>query len=194
MPNDSRPRVKISLCRAIVIAAVAFTLTALSFHGALDELAQEQVAETTNQSIGIYVVSRGINAVVSVLQTSQINVPLLASAQVGEMLDPVNDAVERLSSIVVWAVGSLLVQRILLEVAASPVFKWILCSIALVTIAVLLLMEWGAFRTRCRQIIAVSDTKLERCRDWLVRLIVGQGLTGRHGRHVARQGGVRKTQ
>lgn len=165
-------RMKVSLCRAMIVGAVSLVLVAVSFDGGLDEFAQEQVAETTNESIGIYVVSRAINAVVSVLQTSQVNVPLLASAQVGQMLDPVNDAVERLSSIVVWAVGSLFVQRILLEVAASPVFKWILCSIGVMTIAALLLAELGRVRMWCCQVFGVSDRRLERGRDWLVRILV----------------------
>ena len=120
MPNRAHRRSKVNLHRAFILAAVALVLTAFSFHGALDDFAHAQVVETTNESIGIYVISRAINASVSILQTSQVNVPLLASVQVGEMLDPVNDAVERLSSIVVWAVGSLFLQRILLEIAASP--------------------------------------------------------------------------
>ena len=172
MPNGAHRRSKINLYRAIILAAVALVLTAFSFHGALDDFAHAQVVETTNESVGIYVISRAINALVSVLQTSQVNVPFLASAQVGEMLDPVNDAVERLSSIVVWAVGSLFLQRILLEIAASPAFKWILCSIGLVTAASLLLLEWGRFRIHCRRILSVSDSSLERCRDWLVRMFV----------------------
>ena len=172
MSNLAPRRMKVSLCRAMIVGAVSLVLIAVSFHGGLDVFAQEQVAETTNESIGIYVVSRAINALVSVLQTSQVNVPLLASAQVGQMLDPVNDAVERLSSIVVWAVGSLFVQRILLEVAASPVFKWILCSIGVVTIAVLLLAESGRVRMWCCQVFSVSDRGLERGRDWLVRIFV----------------------
>ena len=172
MSNLGPRRMKVIMCRAMIVGAVSLVLIAASFHGGLDEFAQEQVAETTSESIGIYVVSRAINAVVSVLQTSQINVPLLASAQVGQMLDPVNDAVERLSSIVVWAVGSLVVQRILLEVAASPVFKWILCSIGVVTIAALLLAESGRIRMWCCQVFGVSDRGLERGRDWLVRIFI----------------------
>ena len=172
MSSVVRRRMKVSLCRAMIVGAVSLVLIAVSFHGGVDEFAHEKVAETTNESIGIYVVSRAINALVSVLQTSQVNVPLLASAQVGQMLDPVNDAVERLSSIVVWAVGSLFVQRILLEVAASPVFKWILCSIGVVTIAVLLLVEWGRVRMWCCRMFGVSDRGLERGRDWLVRIFV----------------------
>ena len=171
MSNVARRRMKVSLCRAMIVGAVSLVLIAVSFHGGVDEFAQEQVAETTNESIAIYVVSRAINALVSMLQTSQANV-LLVSVQVGQMLDPVNDAVERLSSIVVWAVGSLFVQRILLEVAASPVFKWILCSIGVVTIAALWLAEWGRVRMWCCQVFGVSDRGLERGRDWLVRIFV----------------------
>ena len=172
MSNEHKSRVKASLRRAIIITVFALVLTAASFHGAMDGFTHEQVAETTNETIGIFVVSRAINALVSVLQTSQIKLPLLASTQVGEMLDPINDAVERLSSILVWAVGSLLLQRILLEVAASLVFKWTLCSIALVTIVALLLMEWERIRVWCREIFVVSDTNLERSRDLLVRVFV----------------------
>ena len=172
MPNRAHRRSKVNLHRAFILAAVALVLTGFSFHGALDDFAHAQVVETTNESIGIYVISRAINASVSILQTSQVNVPLLASVQVGEILDPVNDAVERLSSVVVWAVGSLFLQRIVLEIAASPVFKWILCSIGLVTVASLLLLEWGRFRVLCRSMFSVSDLNLERCRDWLVRIFV----------------------
>ena len=156
MAKRTELRTNISRYRAILFSFVAIALTAFSFHGELDEFAHAQVVETTSESIGIYVISRGINALVSVLQTSQVNVPFLASAQVGEMLDPVNDAVERLSSIVVWAVGSLFLQRIMIEIAASSVFKWILCSLALATVATLLLMEWERFRILCRQLLAVS--------------------------------------
>ena len=159
-----------TLYRAIAIFVVAIPLTTLSFHGALDAFARTQVVETTNESVAIYVISRGVNALVSVLQTSQINVPLIASAQIGQMLDPVNDAIERLSSIVVWAIGSLFLQRILLEIASSPAFKWILCSLGLVMMVALLLMEWERFRVVCRDLLNVSDVTLERCRDLLVRV------------------------
>ena len=171
MPNRVRRRSNINLYRAIIFAAVVLVLTAFSFHGALDDFARAQVVETTYESVGIYVTSRAVNALVSVIQTWQVDA-LVASAQVGEMLDPVNDAVERLSSIVVWSVGSLFLQRILLEIAASPAFKWILCSIGLVTAASLLLLEWGRFRILCHRILSVSDSNLERCRDWIVRMFV----------------------
>ena len=161
-----------ALYRAIAISVMAILLTALSFHGALDEFARTQVTETTNESVAIYLISQGINALVSVLQTSQVNVPLIASAQVGEMLDPVNDAIERLSSVVVWAIGSLFLQRILLEISSSPAFQWILCSLGLVTMATLLLLEWERFRVVCRDMLNISDVTAERSRNWLVQMFV----------------------
>ena len=172
MLNIARCRMKGSLCRAMIVGAVSLVLIAVSFHGGLDEFTQEKVAQTTNETIGIYVVSRAINARVSTLQTSQFNVPFLASMQFGQVLDPVNDAVERLSSTVVWAVGSLFVQRILLEVAASLVFKWTLFSIGVATVAALLLMEWSRARMWCCRMSGVTDRGLERGRDWLVRSFV----------------------
>ena len=162
----------LSLCRAIIVGAIAVALIVVSFDGGLDEFAHEVVAETTDETIGIYVASRTINGLVSVFQTSQIKVPLLASAEVGQMLDPVNDAVERLSSILVWAIGSLFVQRILLEVVVGPVFKWILCSIGAAMVVFVLLMEWKWFRTGCGRLLAVSNIGLDGCRDQLVRLFV----------------------
>ena len=172
MLNIARCRMKGSLCRAMIVSAVSLVLIAVSFHGGLDEFTQEKVAETTNETIGIYVVSRAINALVSMLQTSQFNVPFLGSMQFGQVLDPVNDAVERLSSTVVWAVGSLFVQRILLEVAASLIFKWTLFSIGVATVAALLLMEWSRARMWCCRMSGVTDRGLERGRDWLVRSFV----------------------
>ena len=172
MSSVERPGTKVSLYRAIIIGAVALVLIAVSFHGGLDRFTRGEVDNTTSQSIGIYFVSRTVNGLVSVLQTSQVKVPLLASAEVGQMLDPLNDAVERLSSSLVWAVGSLFVQRILLEIAASSAFKWVLCLIGAAMTALLLLMEWDRFRVGCRDVLAIPDSKLDRGRDWLVRVFV----------------------
>ena len=172
MPSVGYSQAKVGLYRAIIIGAVALALISGSFHGILDEFAQEEVADTTKESMGIFVVTRAINGGVSVFQTSQVNVPLLASVEVGQMLDPVNDAVERLSSTLVWAIGSLFVQRILLEMVAGPVFKWAFCWIGVGAIAFLLLMEWRRFRIRVRHVFGVSDNTLERFRDWLVRLLI----------------------
>ncbi len=161
MEESNHQQKKITHYRAIILAGIVPVLIYLSFDGGLDNFAQERVTETTDKSMKLYGVSRGINAVISTLQSSQVKVPFLVSIQIGEVLDPVNDAVERLSSAMVWAIGSLFLQRIVLEVAASPVFKGSFLVAGLIAISVLLIASW-----------ARSKPYLDRCRDVLVRIFV----------------------
>ena len=156
----------------MVLSVFAAALVALSFHGALDDFAREQLADTTAQSVGIYAAARVINGAVSVLQTSQVNVPLLASSQVGQFLDPVNDAVERLSSALAWAIGSLLLQRIVLEAASGPAFKWAFFAIGLAAISALLSWEWNRSRNVFLRSFAIPKAMLHRCRSVLLRAFV----------------------
>ena len=111
-----RTRPPAARLKVMIFAIFAVALLALSFHGTLDDFANKQLTATTNESIGILAVAGATNAAISAFQTSQLKVPFLASIEVGQLLDPVNDAVERLSSVMVWAIGSLFLQRILLEI------------------------------------------------------------------------------
>ena len=61
----------------------------------------------------------------------------MATVHFGELLDPINDATERLSSVMVWAIGSLLLQGIVLAFVSSTVVKWLFAAIAVGTIATL---------------------------------------------------------
>ena len=172
MEESNHQHRKITHYRAIILAAVVLALTTLSFHGGLDNFAQERVKKTTDESMGLYLVSRSINAGISTLQSSQVKVPFLASIQIGELLDPVNDAVERLSSVMVWAIGSLFLQRIVLEVAESSVFKWIFFATGFIALSALLLASWERVRNPLCEVFAVSKADLDRYRDLLVRIFI----------------------
>lgn len=172
MEESNHQQRKITHYRATILAVAVLALTTLSFQGGLDNFAQENVAETTEESIKIYVMSRSINAVISTLQSSQVKVPFLASIQIGELLDPVNDAVERLSSAMVWAIGSLFLQRIVLEVAASSVFTWSFFVAGLMAISALLLVDWERVHNPLCEVFAVSKANLDRYRDLLVQIFI----------------------
>ena len=90
----------------------------------------------------------------------------------GELLDPVNDAVERLSSAIVWAIGSLLLQRIVLEIAASPVFKWGFLALGVAAISALLLFGWERSRNVLSRTLAFSEVKLDGFQDLMIRAFV----------------------
>ena len=123
--------------RAFIVAVAMTALAALSFHGFLDQFAHDEVSDATANSILIYGLSKAINASVSVLQSAEFSV-VVAKISLGEILDPVNDAIERLSAALVWAIGSLFLQRLFLEFTSSIAFKWtFVVTIATVVLAYL---------------------------------------------------------
>ena len=60
--------------RAIIFSVFAVALAVLSFHGALDDLAFSKLGELMKESFGYLLLSRGINAAVSVLQTIEFKI------------------------------------------------------------------------------------------------------------------------
>ena len=168
---NSRQHWKFTSSADAILAAFLLVLTALSLYGALDRFAYDRLADTTTESIGIYALSRTINAGISMLQSSQFGIGI-ASVQFGELLDPLNDAVERLSSMMVWAIGSLLLQRLVLEVTSTTVFQWSFSCIGVATFAVLLASAWQPFRTLACVRLQVPEMGLARCRGLLIRIFI----------------------
>ena len=154
-----------------ILAAFLLALAGLSLHGTLDHFAYGRLAETTTESVGIYALSRSINAGISMFQSFEGG-PIVASIQFGQVLDPINDAVERLSSTMVWAIGSLMLQRLMLEVTSTAVFRWSFFCIGIATFAVLLAAAWEPCRSLLRFRLKVSEAGLTRCRGLLVRIFV----------------------
>ena len=164
---NSRPRL-------VVFVIMIVALSALSFHGALDSFAKERVKDTTIETIGIYVVARAINAGVSMLQSVDVGVEIVGSVSInpGEILDPLNDAVERLSGIAVWAIGSLFLQQIVLDVAVSPVFKWLFGAVGLLTLCALLPLGSTRFSEQACRVSGISEEMLNSSCKGVVRIFV----------------------
>ncbi|EJA7360743.1 hypothetical protein QNE77_004360 [Vibrio alginolyticus] len=66
----------------------------------------------------IYGIARALNAAISMLQGTDISV-VVVSVSIGELLDPINDLIERFSWIVMMAIASLGIQKVLLSVVVS---------------------------------------------------------------------------
>lgn len=101
---------------------VVTILIALSWLNVLDDYGDRYTTNALKQSAASYAVARGINAVVSVLQSTEVSVGF-ASLSPGEALDPLNDLVERFSWISMMAMASLGLQKLLLLMASSILFK-----------------------------------------------------------------------
>jgi len=113
-------------------------LPALGWYGILDDFSSRDINASISSAGLIYGTARGINALVSLLQGTELSFPLLTFS-IGEILDPVNDLIERFSDIVFLAMGSLALQKILLAVVSATIFNIVLSVVAVFTGLALLL-------------------------------------------------------
>ena len=98
---------------AIVVAIALITLNAWT--GFIDRLSADYLQEAIMGSGAIYATARAINALVSLLQGTEVNA-WVATFAVGELLDPVNDLIERFSGVITIVMASLALQALLLVV------------------------------------------------------------------------------
>jgi len=95
----------------------------------LDAAGSQYFNETMNRSIYTFAIVRGINGVISVIQGTTVSVsPAGVGVQLamGEVLDPVNDLVERFSWVMLVSATSLGIQKVLMEMGAWFGFKVLL--------------------------------------------------------------------
>ena len=119
----------ISTSRKMILLLAAFSL-ALSWSGILDRYSEEYIDGALISGGLIYATARGINAAVSLIQGTEIT-PAVATIAVGEVLDPINDLIERFSAVMLVALGSLALQKIFLEIFGHGGFSILLSAIAI---------------------------------------------------------------
>ncbi|KKO46530.1 hypothetical protein WG68_04255 [Arsukibacterium ikkense] len=85
------------------------------------------------QASSAFVIARGMNALISFLQsvTFEFSFGIGGSVGAGQVLDPLNDLVEQYSSAMKLAIGSLVIQKVLLEIVSDNFFKVLLSLSAL---------------------------------------------------------------
>lgn len=110
-----------------------FALLLLCWWPALDTAAETQIDASLKRALAAFAIARGIDAVISAAQGTELalqpaGVGLTLSP--GELLDPVNDLVERFSGIMLMASASLGLQKLLLNVSGwTPL--WVVLSLAI---------------------------------------------------------------
>ena len=104
----------------LVAAAVALSVV-LALLPVADDTGQAHVDEAFRRALIGYALARGLNGVISVAQGTEIAVQpagVGVNFAPGEILDPINDLVERFSWIMLLATSSLGVQKVLLSMSA----------------------------------------------------------------------------
>ena len=98
--NDTVPRPSFVLPRGGLLSALLLTLMLLlSSVGNFRAAGDDRLTEAGNRAIAAFAVARTINAVVSVIQETQVGVSLGINTTIepGQILDPLNDLIERFS-------------------------------------------------------------------------------------------------
>lgn len=109
------------LIMPIVVALITFA----SWISVFDTRSTEYIDGAIVQSTGAFAVARGLNAIISTAQSTQLSFSIGAglSMTVGEVLDPLNDLVEQYSSLMKISIVSLIIQKLLIEITTDTFFK-----------------------------------------------------------------------
>jgi len=123
----------------------------------LNEKSNTYLDETLKKAIYTYAIVRGINGVISVLQNTRVDMSpagIGVSMALGEILDPVNDLVERFSWVMLVSISALGIQKIFLSLGT-----WLGLNILLsLSMGVLFIGIW--LPLRWRELLMVMGYKL----------------------------------
>ena len=117
-------KIKTAVFVGLVVLAIA-----VSYLRVIDAYSSAYHDQALKQAALTYAAARGINALVSMLQTSTIEggaVFVTGSVTIGELLDPVNDLIERFSTVMTLVLGSLAAQKLLMTITGHDAFLHLL--------------------------------------------------------------------
>ncbi len=136
------------------IAATACVLFALivSYTGLLDHRAQNYSDATLKRALVTFAVARTLNGVISVAQETEVALRpagVGVSLSPGELLDPINDLIERFSWVMLVSTTSIGVQQFMLKLSAWWTVDVVLTLSAVALLAAIWFERWpGPWRAR----------------------------------------------
>lgn len=122
----------------IFLSVILVLISLISLFATVDESAMIIYRESFDRAVYSFALAKGLNAIISVVQSSEINVGVIVGATVGigQMLDPINDLVERFSWIMLASSISIGIQHLLLLLGKSTFIKVALFLSVLFTLLV----------------------------------------------------------
>ncbi|QBQ55984.1 hypothetical protein [Nitrosococcus wardiae] len=142
-PNFSYPLKKLGLTIFILWLAV------LAWEGSLNEQGSAYIDRIFKQALTTFAVARTLNGIISVAQGTKLAVEptgVGVNFALGEILDPINDLIERFSWVMLASTTSLGIQKLLLEMTGWGGMQVLLLGSVLLFIARLwlpLLSRWN---------------------------------------------------
>ncbi len=130
---------KVRATKGFLLSLFVITLFSLvAFTGVVDIKAEASVDAALKRALVAFAAARGLNAVISAAQGTEVSVSpfgMGVALAPGEVLDPVNDLVERFSGFMLVSSVALGSQRVLLEISG-----WMPYTLFLAVLGVLLVL------------------------------------------------------
>lgn len=95
----------------------------------------QQLTSMLTVTLSVYAVLRGLNAVISMAQGTELAIEPMGvgvTLAPGELLDPLNDMIEQVSSVLLVASASIGIQKIILDLSDIEIFRWVLVAISII--------------------------------------------------------------
>jgi hypothetical protein len=146
--NNPPPFLKFNTRRIFLVSAVVLSVL-FALLPTTDTIGQSHVDTAFKRALVGYALARGLNGVISVAQGTEVAIQpagVGVNFTPGQILDPVNDLVERFSWIMMLASSSLGIQKVLLSMSA---WNGLLIAVVITGLLLLLSLFWrklGAIR------------------------------------------------
>lgn len=115
------PAAQTTRARRWLWTILAAAVSTLALSGQVDTLGEQYADAAFKRALVTFAVARTLNGVISVAQGTEVAVEpggVGVNFTVGQVLDPINDLVERFSAVMLVATSSLGLQNVLLEITA----------------------------------------------------------------------------
>lgn len=145
--------------RKFFYTALILVVGALALTGIADDVSNTYAEKALTRALTTFAVARTLNGVISVAQGTEValepgGVGVMLTP--GQILDPVNDLVERFSSVMLIASSSLGLQIVLLDILSW----WVLTALLIVCLVVAILLLWSPQLRRNKFITAIPRVAL----------------------------------
>ena len=123
----------------IFLSVLLVSICLFSLFFEVDKAAMELYYENFDRAVYSFALAKGLNAVISVIQSLEINASFFVGATVGlgEILDPVNDMIERFSWVMLASSVSIGIQHLLLMLGKTLFLKVALVSALVISFLLL---------------------------------------------------------
>ncbi len=128
--------------RKFIVSILLIVLVFISSIKLLDDVSTQQLDRAFTRSITVFAIARGLNGLISVAQGTEVYATpagVGVNFAVGQVLDPLNDMVERFSWVMLMSSVSLGVQEVILRLGKTELVQILLALAS----AVIILMLWS---------------------------------------------------